>query len=78
MSMITKDSPRKLYTRKGLPVVCFDGKYFSPTGESAVDVERTVTCEPLKSDGKRARVEVTQKVKGKASIVETWRSVNLG
>lgn len=75
--MKTASAPRRIYTRNDVVHVCFSGKYFGPTGESALSLDHPVTLALLDSDGGRARVEVTQKRKGQPTKTETWRSVNV-
>lgn len=77
MSMKTAESPRRIYKRNEIVHVCFEGKTFGPTGETAFDMKYPVTCETLPSDGKRARVEVIQRKPHAKVIKETWRSVKV-
>lgn len=77
MSMKTTESPRRIYVRNGVTHVCFDGRTFAPVGESAFDLKLPIVLEKLESDGGRARVEATQRRPGKATISETWRSINV-
>lgn len=78
MSMKTQDSPRRIYVRKNTPIVLFGGRTFSPPkGTSELDTKGEVTIEKLKSDGGKARIKVTQKLKGKPEVTETWRSVKI-
>lgn len=63
-------TPRRLYLRNGFTHLCFEGRHYGTKGKSALDLSKPVTCTPVKSDGGRGRVLVTQ---GEAS--ETWRSV---
>jgi len=78
MSRKTPTAPRRIYTRKGNAIVCYEGRYFGRTAaESKLDLELEVTCEVLKSDGGRARIKVTQRSSGKKIASETWRSVKL-
>lgn len=77
MSMKTASAPRRIYTRNDVVHVCFSGKYFGPGSESALSIEHPVTLELMESDGGRARVQVTQKRKGQATVTEVWRSINV-
>lgn len=75
--MKTASAPRRIYVRNAVTHVCFEGKTYAPTGDSGLSLEHPVTIAKLDSDGGRARVEVTQKRKGQATKVETWRSVSV-
>lgn len=77
--MKSASAPRRIYTRNGIVHVCFAGKYFAPTKDSTLSLDHPVTIEVAESDAKskRAQVTVTQKRKGEAAIVETWRSVKV-
>ena len=77
MSMKTAQTPRRIYNRNGVTHACFEGRTFGPVGESALSLELPVTCEKVKSDGGRARVEVSQRRPGQATLVEVWRSVRV-
>ena len=77
MSMKTSDSPRRIYVRNAVTHVCFDGRTFAPTGETAFDMKLPVILEKLESDGGRARVKATQRRPGKSTLTETWRSINV-
>jgi len=61
---------RKIYTYKKSPLICFAGAHYGPSEASAFDLESPVTkVEGAKGD---ATVLVTQKVKGKKAVTETW------
>lgn len=77
MSMKSTDSPRRVYTRKGACIVCFEGRYYGTSSDSAVRDNVTVTCEKLPSDGGRARIQVTQRRPHAKTVVEVWRSFTL-
>lgn len=77
MSMKSSDSPRRLYTRRGIVHVCLEGKYFGPNGDTAISLDQPVVVTKVASDGGRARVEVTQKRPGRSTLKETWRTVSL-
>lgn len=67
------DAPRRLYSRKSAPCVCFAGKLYAPKGgESTMQVESEVLCEA--SDTART-VTVKQRRPHAKSIVETWHLV---
>ena len=74
MMKSSSDKGRRLYVRSSITHVVFGGKIYGSTG-SKVDTKKTVTIEVMPSDGGRARVQVTQKVPHKKTIVETWRTV---
>lgn len=76
--MKSSSTPRQVYTRNAVTCICFEGRTFGPTGSTAVLTDFTVSVEKLPSDGGRARVQVTQFIKGKnVTVKETWRSVNV-
>ena len=73
------NAPRRLYARKGTMVLCFDGLYYGPKAKatSKFDKDVEVTTETLSSVGGKARIKVTQKVKGHADVVEVWTEKTL-
>jgi len=66
-------APRRLYVRKSVTHVVFDGKIFG-TKTSKIDSKYEVTCEHLPSDGGNARIQVTQRKPHAKKVVETWRT----
>lgn len=76
MSNKNAESPRRVYARKGITHVCFDGKLYGAK-RTAIDTDHAVRCEVLESDGGRARIQVLQNVPGGSPIVEVWRSVSV-
>ena len=75
--MKNPNAPRRVYVRKGVIHVCFNGRYFGlPVDKSEFSVAHPITAEHLPSDGGRARIKVVQKRKGKSTLTETWRSVD--
>jgi len=78
MSMKSATAPRQIYVRNAITHVCFEGKFFGPTGgETKLSLEHPVTIEKAASDGGRSRITVTQKRKGQKTMNETWRSVTV-
>lgn len=75
--MKTSTAPRRIYTRNGITHICFEGKTFTAPKGTEFDLNHPVTCEKVKSDGGRARLEVTQVRTGVAPKVEVWRSVKV-
>ena len=73
MAMRSNSSPRRVYTRKGTPLVCFSGVYFGPKADSetAINTAREVRIEVVAQAGGRKRIEVRQAA-GKHSVTETW------
>lgn len=78
MAMRSSSSPRRVYLRAGLPLVCFSGVYFGPKAdtESAVNMDREVRIEVLAPAGGRKRIAVSQ-VSGKNKVTETWTEKHL-
>jgi hypothetical protein len=65
---MAKSNLRRLYPRKSVTLVCFEGRlYGRDESELHTDVRAHVTKMP--SDGGRARVSVVQ-----GPVTETWRS----
>lgn len=78
MSMKRADEPRKIYIRNGVIHVLQAGRSYAPSkGETRLDMDKPVIVNPLESDGGRARVEVVQARKGKATLKEVWRSATV-
>lgn len=75
--MKTASAPRRIYVRNDIVHVCFEGRTFGPPSECAIDIDLPVVLAKLPSDGGRARVQVSQKRKGLAPMVEVWRSVSV-
>lgn len=76
--MKTSSAPRQIYTRNAVTCICFEGRTFGPGAtETALNLALPVTVAKVKSDGGRARVEVTQVSKGSPTKVELWRTVNV-
>lgn len=75
--MKTSTSPRRIYARNGITHICYEGRNYAPMGETEFDLDHSVTCEKVKSDGGRARVAVTQVRQGVVAKTETWRSVKV-
>lgn len=72
MTMRANTDPRRVYTRAGIPLVCFGGIYFGlGKGETKIDTDREVKLEVLSPAGGRKRIEVKQKQGGK-TVTETW------
>ncbi len=69
MTMRANDAPRKLYTRGGIPLVCYAGLYFGPGAKltSQVDPTKEIRVKVVKPAGGRKRVEITQ-----GKVHETW------
>lgn len=82
MTMVAKDSPRRLYTRSahGL-VLCFGGEYFGPKANEVTKLTKDdqVTVEILAKAGGKSRIKVTQVVEGegKRAITEVWTQKEL-
>jgi hypothetical protein len=74
MMKSSSDKGRKIYIRRSVAHVVFDGKIYGTT-KTLIALHRTVTVEKIASDGGKARIQVTQKVPHKKAIVETWRTV---
>jgi len=80
MTMVAKDSARRLYSRKQYGLLClFDGLYFGPKGSKGIDgtkltADDTVVVEVLKKSGGKHCIRVTQvdPPEGKKAIVEDW------
>jgi hypothetical protein len=75
--MKSASAPRQIYTRNNVVHVCFEGRTFAPVKATELNQALPVTIAKLKSDGGRARVEVTQAAKGVQTKVEVWRTVNV-
>lgn len=74
--MKSANAPRMIYTRKDTPLILFEGRMYSPVGETSFNTAVTVT--KAKSDGGRARVEVRSALAGHdKSTIEVWRSVKI-
>lgn len=68
MTMRANTDPRRIYTRAGQVLVCFEGKYFGASAtKSSINPDKEVKCVPAGS-----RLKVTQ---GKSS--ETWSEQHL-
>jgi hypothetical protein len=79
MSRKSPTSPRRIYLRKGIVHVCFNGKYYGVGQDSTeISLDHPVFLEQLPAYGGYNRVQVTQKRRGVARRVETWRTVNIG
>jgi len=78
MAMRSASSPRRVYFRAGLPLVCFAGVYFGPKAdsESGVNMDKEVRIEVLAPAGGRKRIAVTQTA-GKSKVTETWTEKHL-
>lgn len=77
--MKNPNAPRRVYCRKNVLHVCYNGRFYgSNADKSELTVDHPITVSPLPSDGGKARVQVTQKRKGKPTLVETWRTVQIG
>lgn len=77
MSMRSSTSPRRVYSRKGTLLVCFQGVYFSPGKEaSSISADKEVKIEILDTAGGKKRIQVTQRA-GKTSVKETWKQTNV-
>ena len=44
------NAPRKLYSRKGSLIVCFEGRVYAAK-KSKLDAEKLAKCEKMPSDG---------------------------
>lgn len=79
MRTTAANAPRRLYSRSGSLVLCFDGKYFGPKAKATSKFDKgvEVTTEVLANVGKLARIRVTQKSKGHADVVEVWTEKHL-
>lgn len=91
MAMRSASSPRRIYVRKGTPIVCYGGVYFGPPAnkESKVDPDKEVRIEVLEKSGGKARIRITQggkMVKNKetgtytvkdAAVSENWSEKKL-
>lgn len=73
MAMRSSTAPRRVYSRKGSPLVCFAGMYFGPSAkeESAIEAGKEVKIEVLDAVGGRKRIQVTARV-GKGKVSENW------
>lgn len=78
MSNKTASDPRRLYTRYGILHTYLSGKCYGTSEEnSKIDVRYPVKLEPMPSDGKRARVSVSQRKHGEKTVTETWRTCSV-
>lgn len=78
MARKTSDSPRRIYRRSETLIVLFEGRrYAMKEGVTSLDPNGLVTCVPVASDGGRARIELTQKLKGKPAVKEVWRTLKV-
>lgn len=73
--MKTTSDPRRIYFRNNITHVCFNGLTFGAPVKSTVSLNFPVTIEKLKSDGGRARVQVTQRREHQKALIEIWRTV---
>lgn len=72
MAMRANSDPRRVYTRAGMPLVCYGGIYFGPSkGESKINAEKEVRIDVLPNDHGKKKIQVKQKV-GKNTVTETW------
>ena len=71
MSMKSSDSPRRVYVRAGLPIVCFNGLYFA-SKKSSVKVDAPVTVETGKTVFGKSTVKVVQ-----GKLEEKWSEIEI-
>jgi len=79
MTMVAKDSARRLYPRAGSLLLCFDGLYFGPRASDTTKLTKDdqVTVEVLPKKGAVHRIKVTQVLANGSHakpITETWTS----
>lgn len=76
MAMRSTNSPRRLYKRNGMMLLCLSGKYFGPrSGEKTCvidDPAREVTISQLPKAGGKCRIQIEQIAAGGASVIEVW------
>jgi hypothetical protein len=77
MTMKKASDPRRIYLRAGAPLLCFQGRYFTPRDTSACNLENSVRCEALPPSGGRHRITVTQKHGKLPATVETWKELEV-
>lgn len=79
MAMKSASAPRRIYVRKGSPVVCYGGIYFGPAAnkESKINVEKEVTIEVLENAGGKKRIAVAQKQGKAGKVTENWSEKKL-
>jgi len=65
---MAKSNLRRLYPRKSVTLVCFEGRLYG-CDSSELDVSRGAKVSKVPSDGGRARVTVAQD-----TSTETWRT----
>ncbi|MCR4330292.1 MAG: hypothetical protein NUV49_00155 [Patescibacteria group bacterium] len=63
--------PRRLYPYKKSVLVCFGGGHYGPQGETAFKLDHPVTKVAF-VDRADSTVLVTQRLKGKKGVTETW------
>jgi hypothetical protein len=75
MTMKKSDAPRRTYTREGMVLVCFQGRFFGcEMNATEIDVTREVVLSEA-GTSENPQVTVTQKRRGKKTLVETWDMV---
>lgn len=80
MAMKSLSSPRRVYTRKGSPLVCYAGRYFTKlsAGDSKITDRLTVRIEVLPRSHGKARIQVSQSgPSGANTVLENWGETNL-
>lgn len=70
----TSRKDRRLYPYKGTVLVCFGGGHFAPAEgvESAFNFAHPATKIEFVDAHEDASIKVTQRLKGKKGVVETW------
>ncbi len=76
MSMRSSTSPRRIYVRGGIPLVCYSGVYFGKKSASEIDPAKEVKIEVLEASHGKKRIAVTQR-KGKNTVTENWTEQSL-
>lgn len=73
MGMRSYNSPRRVYTYAGSPVICYSGAYYGPKADatSQIRTDKEVHVLEHSSVGGRTRIAVTQRV-GKNTVSEVW------
>lgn len=69
---VTSRKPRRVYPYKGKNLVCFAGQRYTAPEGSAIQAEHPVTKIEAPEGDAPATIEVTQRLKGKKGVTETW------
>lgn len=73
------NAKRRLYARKGVPLVCYGGRFYRPSAKAGthVDTGHEVAVEMAEPSGGRQRVTVSQGTGGKR-LQERWVEARAG